>query len=459
MKLEEHKDLWTRIRGFPVDDPDALIKFSDKLAFENNWSEGFTRRAIEEYKKFIFLCCISPTGASPSNVVDEVWHLHLTYTRNYWNEFCRQTLGKEIHHHPSKGGSAEKGKHQNWYAETIQLYSDVFGETPPIDIWPPANYVAPPGLIEDIQRPNYWPAYKKHLYILALPLLHPLLFGKLHPFALTGPQFLWFFAVMIITTIVYSNFVYRDKKKIVERLVDEFYDGHATSYQLARFVYGSNKAVQAAVVDLASNHILTANSWGRLNIYPSLYNSQRDRNNPLSSALHQEYEEGQRVKLKDITAYYNDEITFHQGLANLYIAVNKTDVYKIILMILLAVIGCARLMQGLANDKAVDYLGIILIVTGILVFIMGHMISAKTILQNIFVEKYRLKELDLPQQEKAPAQFVFLGLASMAGFYAVSNLETTFKNTGDYTSTTSSCGGSGCGSSCGGGGCGGCGGD
>ena len=194
MRLEEYKDLWARIRGFPIDDPDAVIKFSDKLAMENNWSAGFTRRAIEEYKRFIFLCSISPTGASPSEVVDEVWHLHLTYTRNYWNEFCRQTIGKEIHHHPSKGGASEKERFQNWYKETIELYRDVFGESPPIDIWPPQAEILITESKPEAIEIDYAAVYKKHLFILAIPFIYPFFFGKLHPFALTGPQFLGFFS-------------------------------------------------------------------------------------------------------------------------------------------------------------------------------------------------------------------------------------------------------------------------
>ncbi len=77
---KDHQALWEKIRDFPLDDPGAFLPFSDKQAFNQNWSVSFTQRAIAEYKKFIFLCCVSEMGASPSQVVDEVWHLHLPYT-------------------------------------------------------------------------------------------------------------------------------------------------------------------------------------------------------------------------------------------------------------------------------------------------------------------------------------------------------------------------------------------
>src|ERR1700754_4036844 len=137
MNLVEHRSLWSSIQQFPLDDPDAAITFSRKLAAQENWSPAFTQEAIEEYRKFIFLCCIAPNGASPSKVVDEVWHLHLTYTRSYWIAFCKNTLGKDIHHHPSKGGTGENHKHEQWYTETLQLYESVFGSPPPANTWPP----------------------------------------------------------------------------------------------------------------------------------------------------------------------------------------------------------------------------------------------------------------------------------------------------------------------------------
>jgi len=34
--------------------------------------------------------------------------MHLMYTQNYWEEFCPEILKRKLHHHPSKGGLAEK---------------------------------------------------------------------------------------------------------------------------------------------------------------------------------------------------------------------------------------------------------------------------------------------------------------------------------------------------------------
>lgn len=131
---KEHEILWDKIQNFEIDDPDASFTFTDKIVKEYNWSLGYTLRAIFEYKKFIFLIVSSKTAQTPSTPVDLVWHMHLLYTKSYWIDFCKATLGTDIHHNPSKGNE-ENGKHKNQYSDTLKLYKDRFNEEPPEDIW------------------------------------------------------------------------------------------------------------------------------------------------------------------------------------------------------------------------------------------------------------------------------------------------------------------------------------
>ncbi|WP_312510519.1 glycine-rich domain-containing protein [Chryseobacterium culicis] len=131
----QDESLWNRIQNFSLDAPGADFPFSKKLAKEQHWSLAFTRKAIEEYKKFVYLCCILPNGASPSEIVDKVWHMHLIYTQNYWEEFCPNILKRPLHHHPSKGGAEERKKHQNWFADTLAGYQKVFQQEAPEEIW------------------------------------------------------------------------------------------------------------------------------------------------------------------------------------------------------------------------------------------------------------------------------------------------------------------------------------
>jgi hypothetical protein len=132
-----NKTLWQNIQNFMLDDATAKFPFSKKLAKEQKWTVEFTNKAIEEYKKFMYLCCVSQSGASPSKIIDEVWHLHLTYTVNYWEKFCSTILQKNMHHHPSNGNETDKLKYKKWEINTLELYQNEFEQKPPNEIWLP----------------------------------------------------------------------------------------------------------------------------------------------------------------------------------------------------------------------------------------------------------------------------------------------------------------------------------
>jgi len=166
------KILWNRIENFKMDDPQSAFSFSSRLARENGWSNQYTQRVIGEYKKFIFLCWITNTGVTPSDAVDQAWHLHLTYTRSYWIELCRDTLDKEIHHNPTKGGKKEAGKFDDFYTSTFQLYREKFETEPPKDIWPDNNTRFSDINFQRVNLEKYWlirkrPFSKRNVIVLA----------------------------------------------------------------------------------------------------------------------------------------------------------------------------------------------------------------------------------------------------------------------------------------------------
>ncbi len=135
MMTAVQKDLWSRIEAFSLDAIDAAYPFSKRLARENNWSLAFAKRVVEEYKRFMFLAVVAGHEVTPSQEVDEAWHLHLIYTKSYWDEFCGKVLGKPIHHNPTKGGATERKKYSSLYNRTLDSYRNFFNEVPPADIW------------------------------------------------------------------------------------------------------------------------------------------------------------------------------------------------------------------------------------------------------------------------------------------------------------------------------------
>ena len=130
----ELRALWCRIAQHNFE-PDQALNFTTRLARDKGWQLAFAREAIWEYRRFCFLAVALSDPVTPSEEVDEVWHLHLTYTRDYWQFWCRDALGVELHHEPTLGGPAQRTLFRAQYASTLHRYEGFFGP-PPADFWP-----------------------------------------------------------------------------------------------------------------------------------------------------------------------------------------------------------------------------------------------------------------------------------------------------------------------------------
>ncbi len=131
-------DLWQRLAAYEVGPQAATLSFPARLARENRWDHRHAERVILEYKRFCYLACTAGHEVTPSDAVDQVWHLHLTYSRDYWEDFCPNILGAPLHHGPTAGGQVESERYYDQYASTLASYENAFGESPPPDIWPDA---------------------------------------------------------------------------------------------------------------------------------------------------------------------------------------------------------------------------------------------------------------------------------------------------------------------------------
>ena len=170
---------------------------------------------MEEYRRFAFLAAVAGHSVSPSEIVDEVWHLHLLYSLAYWNDFCPHVLQKPLHHFPSTGTPADQAKHGDWYARTLDSYQRYFG-SPPDDIWPsPAERERQHPRPRHVDAQQVWiirkPRWLRNWRWAATGVMLVLLTGCAGqtpwPFDLRGPQFLALFAgligvLVLITTVI-----------------------------------------------------------------------------------------------------------------------------------------------------------------------------------------------------------------------------------------------------------------
>jgi len=134
----DHQALLDRILAYSFDDGDVALPFADRLARENCWPRSYSERVIVEYRRFMFLAVVAGHPVTPSDQVDQAWHLHLLNTHSYWDRFCPDVLGRRADHCPTTGGPAESRKFEHWYDRTLDSYRYFFG-APPQDIWPVAT--------------------------------------------------------------------------------------------------------------------------------------------------------------------------------------------------------------------------------------------------------------------------------------------------------------------------------
>lgn len=98
--------LWQRLAAHDIGPAEASLSFAARLARENRWREAHADAVIHEYKRFCYLACTAGHEVTPSDAVDQVWHLHLTYSRDYWEVFCPEVLQADLHHGPTAGGKS-----------------------------------------------------------------------------------------------------------------------------------------------------------------------------------------------------------------------------------------------------------------------------------------------------------------------------------------------------------------
>lgn len=281
--ISEHLEIYRRIRACSLDGHAGSLTFARRLARENRWTGDYAERVIEEYRRFALLAVSAGHAVSPSDPVDQAWHLHLQYSRTYWEEFCPKVLGKPLHHEPSRGGMAEQGKLQEWYERTLASYQRIFGEVPPPDIWPdPADRFARDPNFARITPRDYWLIRKPSISIIQL-LRQPLHGGVLSATLLpglaaepefgAGPEMLqgfslvsWSSCWVAAVVALFAVLVWRSRRLMsaAQRLRPPALPDR---YQAAYLAEGPGRTLETAVLYLIRQDYLAADTAsGHLNV-------------------------------------------------------------------------------------------------------------------------------------------------------------------------------------------------
>jgi hypothetical protein len=159
--MDSDSALWRRLEAFRFDEAETALPFAARLARDNCWPKRRAERAIAEYRRFLYLACTAGHEVTPSPDVDAVWHLHLVYTRSYWNDLCGEVLQRSLHHGPTRGGSSEGRRYRSAYERTLESYRTAFGTIPPSHIWPDVEARFAPAKLRIVDTDAVWIVRKR----------------------------------------------------------------------------------------------------------------------------------------------------------------------------------------------------------------------------------------------------------------------------------------------------------
>lgn len=495
--LAQSHECWQKLDQWSLDDPQSALPFSVRLAKENGWSRPFARRAIEEYKRFVFLSVVAGHVICPSEEVDQVWHMHLTFTVSYWNDLCGQILKRPLHHAPTKGGQAEHHKHVALYEQTLASYRHWFGEDPPADLWSATERRFADDLMERVSRRRYWVVPKPAPQLLAsvtrgLERLSEFvssnqwrsrqaimwtgaiaitpLAAVWNPLDWRGEDFLALYAgllgIVAIMGIAVRTILWPDEPEVSGEL----------RYDEVACLQGNSKlAINAAIARLLASNSINSQYVGSSHLF-SIAGDLPEDATTLEQAIYGSIKARTATTLARIQE--DSESTADQIEASLFDRgwLASKDNYAIAarfvpfgLVTCLEIFGFVKLMLGINRNKPIGILAAFLFATLVLAFSFLHRSRASQPARRWLKEQRdgyaEFRKLsaksDVKSHDVALATALF-GAAVLTGTIAEPLLAAWKDNRstgGGGGCGTAGCGGSGCGGGgCGGGGCGGCGG-
>ena len=478
--------------------------FIRKLARENGWSTRFTYLAIQEYRRFLFLAMEAGHPVSPSDVVDQVWHLHILHTQDYWEVFCPEILGFPFHHQPNRGGEAEQNKLRDWYSGTLESYERLFGGRPPGEIWPPpalkeemdqrvhrrvdtsGNWVIPKPKFLRRSKPLFqeWARFVpaggglrlRPTAAMAGFLILIVLFGSgcgspadgNHPlWNMEGPRFLAFFVPVLLAAWTLA-FVIRSRARDSKPPAD-LTPPTLETHELAYLADGARRLTQAVVAKLAAAGVISIEEKKRevCQVAPLPPNAS-----PLERAV---YERARGIPYKEL----HDEVgpafdPIREKLTRLSLLLSPPERKQAMLIpgliaLVPLMLGGTKLWFGYSAGKPVGYL-IALCAAALLALVFAFRPVFRTrygdAMLKHFQEQFATVRSDLrsaPVQANSDLYALGIGLYGTA-ILADTPLNYLHKRLGpESTGAGTGCGGGGCSSGGGdggggGGGCGGCGG-
>lgn len=481
---------WKKLESFQLNkNNNAVFNFSARLAKENGWSRAYTARVIQEYKRFLLLAVHAGHPVCPSEAVDQGWHLHLVYTRSYWQHLCTEVLGRPLHHEPTAGGLDESAKFHLQYEDTLASYRRLFGAEPPADIWPTAEECFKPKLNRWVDVSRHWtlpkPAFLRcPWHRLVVPFAAALVMvvtlagcRDLNVFDYRGEAFLKFYITGFVLALMLSWMITRSaRSERQERLSDEKL---TDPYEIAFLGGGGRRMVDAALAALFTRGLLKVeapkNGRGKIGAAPV------EKVADLHLVEHQVWQALPQNSLAEIRDVRKALIPVTLGMQETLAArgyvfapaqLIRLGWLAALPLLGMMMVGMVKFCVGLSHGRPVLYLFFCLVSSLVVLVLRLSWIKKRTaagegVWQRLegrrispLVERDGRHELDpaLAAMAVAVGGTGVLSTPAYQPMHDAIHRQATASSGGCGSGGCGTSSGGGCGSGCGGGGCGGCGG-
>lgn len=464
---QDFSALVAKLEACELDVLGSADPFSQRLARENGWSGAYARRVVREYARFLALAVSSSHLVTPSEQVDQAWHLHVLYTARY-REFCRDVLGRRLDHQPSDGGGQERARYVQAYEQTLSAYERLFGEAAPADIWPRSaqrfgtdlcvrrvntaeNWVLPKPRLSRLLATRY-PAQRARMPLLFAALVAIGCSGDIGlSKTVSGPEFLHGFFWLWLGTLAAAFLARQLQKGTVSGALPTL-----EAYPLAQLAGGARLAVDSATTALvARGALFFDNVAGTLRVDGPLP--------PNAHALERQvYDWTYVARELDIDTLRRRAPSLTADLATELAGlglVQRTPILPLILALLAPLWGCVRMLSRIGTDRPIAFLFIGCVATAALAIWLFRPRTQPTALGEAVLRDARLQHAALragataQQLAVAGTLPIALGLFGLAAVPEASGFTAALQRRGGYPSSSSDSSSSSCGTDSGGGGC------
>lgn len=459
---ESAEALWDRIRTH-LGSGDGRLDLAATLVRKFHWTCDHAEAAVEEYRRFCFLAATDEAGVSPSAEVDEVWHLHLQHTRDYWDRFCPQVLRKNLHHEPGGRSRTRDRVFRAQYAETLARYQQVFGP-PPEAFWPGtvARFDASPRFrtVDTrhawiLRRPT-WSLATVSMLLLAL-MAAPAAFAlPANPLDWDGPSFLKLYLVLGVAALVAGIRTRRGTAS------ERDAGGAALSpYEAAYLSGGAPRVVDAAIAELLARGTATWEpSSQTVQVYPTMGLPA-----PLDAVVRQLHSTPDPKRALPLIEPALSPLVQTLRLRGLLLdedAARERARRAALPAFVVFGLGLAKIGVGLARDRPVGFLVLLSIAVLIMAVVLLRSTARVTGAGRRALMRSRRDHaaaMRAPRQQDMAIAVALLGTAALAGTaYAAYHDWRQPAGSSDSGGSSSSCSSDGGDSGGGSSGCGGCGG-